>query len=276
MAAGDVTVSVTSQAHRTGTFNDGTVSGGVTISDGAMVFDGASATQRVDLGTQFNSTTSFSFGTWFKIEGNTGFKRVLVKYDLTSTDVPYQILTGSSGTTSIGAEVRTNVTGYGAYSGNLGNGWNHIIGVIYGTQFKIYVNGVLLDNKTISGTLKNNNNHLQIGQRLTAETFNGSVTTTQIFNKALSSSEISQIYNAGKDAYSPVTNGLVAQYSGRDFTGTAAAPKRIQDTATFNRSTARTFQTVMESLRKNTNANSKFVFDEVNNQVLLAHIEEAA
>jgi hypothetical protein len=64
----------------------------------------------------------------------------------------------------------------------------------------------------------------------------GSINNALIFNRALTQSEITQIYNAGKDAYTPVTDGLVAQYSGRDYLGTAAAPTIIYDTHEYNKS----------------------------------------
>ena len=39
------------------------------------------------------------------------------------------------------------------------------------------------------------------------------------FNRALSQDEITQLYNQGRGSYPTVTDGLVAQYSGRDFAG---------------------------------------------------------
>ena len=51
-----------------------------------------------------------------------------------------------------------------------------------------------------------------------------------IVKRELSDWEVDIIYNAWKDAYSPITDWLVAQYSGRDFAWTEENPTTIYDT----------------------------------------------
>jgi len=227
MAAGDVTA-VLSKAQTKGT-NDGTPSGGVTISDGAMVFD---ATGRVSLGNptalNFNSTTPYAISLWIKPNAVAGAQMIFAKdggggagsYEVYLFD--RNVLFRQSGN-------------FVVTSGNLANAGEviHILALndrnATGNS-KIYING----NLSISGTIAN----VDVGTGLNAfiggrnaggSWFNGSVYTSSVYNKALTTTEITQIYNAGKDAYSPVTSGLVAQYSGRDYFGTAAAPKKILD-----------------------------------------------
>jgi len=81
-------------------------------------------------------------------------------------------------------------------------------------------------------SMENTNSNVKIGLRATPNTqpLNGSISTTQIYNKALTQSEITEIYTAGKDSYTPVGDGLIAQYSGKDFEGTTANPTTIYDT----------------------------------------------
>jgi len=292
MAAGDVSVSMTSQAFRPTPFNDSTVSGGVTIEDGAMVFNGVDG--RISLGDvapfRFDVSNPFTLSTWINSTSVTTAQFIFNK-QLNSGDFTGYFLSVSN--TGSGGRLRVSLRDDGTKQIDLQTTENvlknntlHYVVMTYNgnssaSGIEVYIDGVKQSKVITADTspldITTTGTALQIGSRSTnVNPFNGSIYTSQIFNRSLSQAEISQIYNAGKDAYSPVTTGLVAQYSGRDYTGTAAAPKRIQDTATFNRSTARTFQTIMETFRKNTNANSKFVFDEVNNGVMLAHIEEAA
>jgi len=272
MAAGDVTAQLSSQAIRTGTFNDGTVSGGVTISDGAMVFDGSGSVAVAS--NMLNNSNTFSISLWASWNDLTGNQRLL-NGDSSGEGMYIRKTTGNA----------IDFLATGLSDDYLSSGFivttgqdYHIVVVYNGTTKFIYINNVLRASEPATGNTSGIANFRIGSNRIGLSDFmKGTINNVLIFpNRALSPTEIALINASGKDAYSPVTDGLVAQYSGRDYTGTAAAPKRIQDTATFNRSTARTFQTVMESLRKNTNANSKFVFDEVNNGVMLAHIEEAA
>jgi hypothetical protein len=283
MAAGDVSVSMTSQAFRPTPFNDGTVSGGVTISDGDMVFDGVNGKVTTTLtdNSAFN-TTGFSLTGWFNATNtNTATAQYLnTKVDADLSKGFYLYIGSAMGANRLNFKIETAGVeiNTGASSITGGNLYHYVVNVEPNGNVTFYLNGIQSGTPGISGTLDKitTTTALILGNRVDSARPYGGTLSSVVFNRPLSQTEISQIYNAGKDAYSPVTNGLVAQYSGRDFAGTAVAPKRIQDTATFNRSTARTFQTIMETFRKNTNANSKFVFDEVNNGVMLAHIEEAA
>jgi hypothetical protein len=75
-----------------------------------------------------------------------------------------------------------------------------------------------------------NSGNIRYGYDSGTRYLNGELSSQFIFNRALTQNEITSIYNAGKDAYSPVTDGLVAQYSGRDFNGTSEEPNYIFDT----------------------------------------------
>ena len=94
----------------------------------------------------------------------------------------------------------------------------------------LYLNGVE-QTATQSGSYTMSA-QFRIGQGTSAGAnfLDGDVNNFMIFNRALTQEEITEIYNAGKDAYTPVTNSLVAQYSGRDFAGTEANPTTIYDT----------------------------------------------
>ena len=71
-----------------------------------------------------------------------------------------------------------------------------------GNVAKGYLNGILKDTDTI-GSQSYNTNSLQIGKFTNASPFllSGSIYTTQIYNKALSSQEVLQNYNATKTRF---------------------------------------------------------------------------
>ena len=97
--------------------------------------------------------------------------------------------------------------------------WYHLTAIRTNNQAKLYVNGI--EQTGTSSPTSANVNKLWLGGRQdAAEYWNGSIDDVQIFNRALSQDEITQLYNQGRGKYSSVTNGLVAQYSGRDFAGT--------------------------------------------------------
>jgi len=71
------------------------------------------------------------------------------------------------------------------------NVWYHIVGVYDGTQMHIYVNGVLENSKSVSGTLKNSGNPCYIGSKSQTERFfNGVLDEISIYDIALSQEDI--------------------------------------------------------------------------------------
>jgi len=65
-------------------------------------------------------------------------------------------------------------------------------------------------------------------------TLTGKIPTIQLFNRVITDTERTAIFNAGPNAKCPVDDGLIAEWSGREYLGTEAAPTRILDTASWN------------------------------------------
>jgi hypothetical protein len=63
----------------------------------------------------------------------------------------------------------------------------------------------------------------------TTKSYNQAIRDVRIYNRALSETEISNLYNGIR-----VKDGLVAEYSGRNFLGTEAVPTSIIDTSNMN------------------------------------------
>ena len=113
------------------------------------------------------------------------------------------------------------------------NTWTHVAVTMDGTGTKVYLNGVLetltfsqgsqssqewfnavggLDKFVIGAHAKNNTHSLH---------WNGKIFDTRIYDKALTSSEVTNVYTFGTSGTNPTTTNLVAQYK-MDDTGTLA------------------------------------------------------
>ncbi len=127
------------------------------------------------------------------------------------------------------------------------NNWYHIVGIADITKNKvyIYVNGELKDDSPLAGTvLGTSNGAIMIGTLpVTAEDYDGLVDEVRIYNRALSSAEVSQLYNW---APGPVglwkmnepdwtgSNNTVVDSSANTNTGTAYNGANITKQGIFN------------------------------------------
>jgi hypothetical protein len=98
------------------------------------------------------------------------------------------------------------------------NTWMHLAASFDGTNYRFYINGQLI--KTTAGTFgPTNSAPLEIGKSGTCEVFAGLIDEVEIYNRALSASEIAAIYNAGsagkcKYGCTPAPTGMVSWYPG--------------------------------------------------------------
>jgi hypothetical protein len=215
------------------TINPGTVSGGVSIEDGAMAFDGVD--DYVNIGAVQDGLTQLTECGWIYMPTNTrldssvgfintlGGQSRLNLYVKETGHLAYQLRNETSST-----------TGETMGSFNLDT-WQHLCGVYDGTYIKGYINGINIYDKTsetITGVTFGSHS-VYIGRdnwNPTPNKFNGSIDDVQIYDRALSEDEISAQYALGRGNYALRNDGLVAQYSGRDIEGTLATPTAILDT----------------------------------------------
>ena len=227
----------------------GTVVGNVKINetDKSFNFNATSNTRIEGFNPGFNYSDSFTISAWFMfydIPLNSG-KGVITRGNLNGgqgisierTPTFYRINIGVR-ITSFSDLYRITSEPYTLY--------NIIISYSNGTQ-KIYINGSLSDTKTITeGTLTNENYRIGTSDVLSGNPglgFNGTIYQTLIFNRNVSDEEATTIYNAGKDAYSPITDGLIMQYTAKDYLGTPESPTRIYNTKTYPEKVNNTFST---------------------------------
>lgn len=92
--------------------------------------------------------------------------------------------------------------------------WTHVTMVHNGVQDQIYVNGLLANQKATTGALKKTKFPLGIGYDPIdkGSVFDGSMDDVMIFNKALTATEITALYNSQK-AEAPSSSPLVANYT---------------------------------------------------------------
>ena len=101
------------------------------------------------------------------------------------------------GTTGL-SQVDTVSTG-----GMAKNGWFIVTSIFDGSSKKIYINGVLDTNASVTGTVSTNSFNVYIGENAQANSrfFNGKISAVQIYDKVLTLDEITQNYEYFKSRY---------------------------------------------------------------------------
>jgi hypothetical protein len=88
--------------------------------------------------------------------------------------------------------------------------WSHIAGVYDGTQMTVYLNGVLDGSLATSISIPTNSLPLRIGAASDGgSSFTGLIDEVEVFNRALTGSEIADIYNAGSAGKCKLVNPAV-------------------------------------------------------------------
>jgi len=96
-------------------------------------------------------------------------------------------------------------------SGVVKNQWNFVVIANDGTTCKTYINGNLVTSGALSESLVVDNTPLIIGRNLdggTTETFNGYIDEIRIYNRALSDTEVANLYNGVSRLYPQNIGGL--------------------------------------------------------------------
>jgi glycerophosphoryl diester phosphodiesterase len=186
--------------------NNGIIKNGAVLTQGylcnALQFDG------VDDHVSFQPSPSFD------INGNAVTVSLWAKLDYLPSDLPCSwgplfdsdgdnyVLYEDRGNKELRFKVTTNSTAErpGIPEASLKTGqWLHIVGVYDGTQARIYLNGIVKDIHTISGDVKTGQQaYLGRSGNVNPCYFKGSIDNVQIFNLALNSDEILDLFNSGK------------------------------------------------------------------------------
>jgi hypothetical protein len=191
-----------------GNRNNGTLTNGPTFNSdngGSIVFDGSN--DYGDLGTFTGlGATNRTISIWFKIISLSlsGNRRVIsLVTDDTVTDTPAFTIGYSTTLSSLSIGFGGNP--YNGYILNIPftlNTWINLCGSINSNNMNVYVNGAFIGNVTNTGAVGANpimylgryNNHY-------GQNGNVNISQVQIYNRALSATEIAQNYNALKGRY---------------------------------------------------------------------------
>lgn len=180
--------------------NSGTLVNGPTFNSangGSIVFDGVNDYVNTSLITSYGD---FTVGIWFKHTGNLiAYQRLIDKNYING----FWIGRNSSAANSWGGGVRESLSPYGRYITLVDGQWHYIVSRREGTTHTIFGDGITNTvNGTVSSTALNNNNIL-IGRsdQVATDSMAGNISQIQIYNRALSASEILQNFNATKTRY---------------------------------------------------------------------------
>lgn len=184
--------------------NNGTLVNGPTFSlngGGSIVFDGVDDYITVTDSNSLDITNNITVDCWFYPTTYRTDKysiNFLKKYNGTS-DANFQFYFDGTYTPNIIRVLATSGGVWGLVSPDSGviplNQWCNVVWT-YSNGGRLYINGVSQGNSVGSGNLSINNYNLIIGDDLI-----GNISSTKIYNRALSDSEILQNYNAIKKRY---------------------------------------------------------------------------
>jgi len=172
----------------------------------SMQFDSASS-QYIDAGnpTSLQITGALSISAWVKFTGND--MALVTKANTSGTERSYGIWVdrfggGGGGNTPVffinssGTIYETPGTGARVDDGN----WHHLVGVFNpSTSLQLYIDGVLEQENTTSipATIDNDNVNFNIGRAANGTFYyNGKADEVAVWNAALSSDAVTEIYNA--------------------------------------------------------------------------------
>ena len=180
--------------------NNGTLVNGVGYdggNGGSLVFDGVDDNVDVSNAPSLNFTSQLTLSSWFRFSSLPGAELGLFRKTnqwqlgfLTSNTIRCLVFTnGTTGWTDVNDVSYTFDT----------NTWYNMVMTYNGSNMLIYVNNSLVKTATVTGSIVTNANKVQVGYH--AAILNGRISNCRIYNRALTSSEIQQNFNATRSRY---------------------------------------------------------------------------
>jgi hypothetical protein len=198
-----------------GLFGNGTVANMPSYdfyNKGTLRFDGANDYVFLS-NSQLNISSAITVEAWVKYNAQGGYNARSYSV-ITCKGYPWTwLLEDQSGqfnfriSTSVNSDSNVN----SSYSHGL-NTWNHVVGTYDGTSQKIYVDGVLRNTVSLTGTINTSSNDALVGLYNYGDyCLTGNVGAVRVYNKALSAVEVAQNYEAQKSKFANtiVQQGLV-------------------------------------------------------------------
>jgi hypothetical protein len=178
-----------------GNGNNGTLINGPTFSSnnsGSIVFDGSDDI----VNTSYVSTNIYTFSAWFRANTlSDGYRNII------SIPVPnYSLVLLNTNSPNLGFWTSDGLGGQSLSTPTLtANVWYNVYFIREGNSitngYKAYLNGVLYGSAN-TGVWSTSSNMSIGGRSDTTQFFNGSISAAQIYNRALSATEVQQNFNA--------------------------------------------------------------------------------
>jgi hypothetical protein len=177
---------------------------------GAYGFDGIDDYIMVNNSSSLNPTDAITLCAWvrpvsFLGKGNSG---IIDKGYYNHSNPYYQYHLGITGdqypyhpnSFQLSLSIKNNYEWLTAEQQWVPNNWYLVTGTYDGTKMKLFVNGELQLERTISGTIDNFNEPIYIGATQNSPDNNvpGKIDDVRIYNRALSAGEIKLLYDSGK------------------------------------------------------------------------------
>jgi len=184
----------------------GTLVNGATFADGrvnrAFSFDNSlNAAIQVSAPAELTSPTQLSVEAWVYPHSFPNGAPAIVRRKSSATPAPQFTLALGDGINSGFPHFNAGADGAGPVSTEAIplNTWSHIVGTFDGTTANIYVNGVLMDSDTATGSIPSSSNDLFIGNSvdLSDRGFDGLIDELAIYTRALTSEEVASLFNSG-------------------------------------------------------------------------------
>lgn len=202
-----------------GTLTDGPTWSGRRGRPGALApelqFDG---TNDYVLTSNLDTGSVFTLAFWARNEATSSTIRAVCRSSAANAASLYR---WSDGTWAFYTEGSTNnaLTSTGA----TGTAWTHVVGVYDGTTKYLYINGVL-HNSFVVTTGASGSAAFRIGGDAFSQMWQGGIGDGRVYNRALSASEVQQLYQLSRRGYPGVLNRLpVWTAFGEDAGGGALA-----------------------------------------------------
>jgi hypothetical protein len=222
--------------------NNGTLQGNATYAAGkvgqAFSFDGSGDYVSIPNDLSLNPTAAITVDAWV-FSDNASYAPLIVKKAGSNSGYSLELSTDSS---KVNFYVYIGSSWVGSPQANLPKGiWTHVAGVYDGSGVGLYVNGQFIGSTARTGAITPSASELNIGRDPSDPTrfFKGLIDEVEIFNRALSTSKIAAIYNAGSTGRcspksltvspsgtgsgSVTGNGLNCSWNGSSSSGTCSA-----------------------------------------------------